>query len=181
MRGLLSLLGIGRATLTDDCGEVQLVQVTEGARGTGGTARVTDKVARVTEYGFVSSLPDGAEVIVIRRDGERAKPLVIATQHRASRPTGLDAGDVWLYDQRGRAVKLTADGIEIDGAGGTVTVTNADKVRCECDVETTGDVVARCDGQRVSLTGLHDTYNQHKHPPTAGAGTWGAGPPAPQA
>jgi hypothetical protein len=58
---------------------------------------------------------------------------------------------------------LTADGITIDAAGGLVTVTNASKVRCTCDIETTGDVRCRADGQVVSLGDLHDAYNAHKH------------------
>jgi hypothetical protein len=62
-----------------------------------------------------------------------------------------------------------------------VTVTNASKVRCTCDIETTGDVVARADGKAVSLGALHDTFNLHNHPPVAAGGSWGSGPPKPQA
>lgn len=181
MARILNLIGIGKATLVDDSGEVAKIQVTEGARGSGGSDRVTDNVPRVGEYGFASALPANSEVLVIRRNGDRGNGIVIATQHRASRPTNMPVGDVWLYDLRGRAVKLTVDGIELDAAGGEVLVTNAAKVRCACDIETTGDVVARADGSKVSLTALHDAYNMHKHPPAAGGGTWGSGPPVPLA
>ena len=174
---LLSLIGIGQATLTDDSGTVQMLQVTEGELGSGGTTRVTDKVPRIAEYGFASALPDDAEVVVIRRSGERANSIVIGTQHRASRPTNMPAGDVWIYDLRGHAVKFTDDGVVIDGAGDIVTVTNASKVRCECDIETTGDIVSRADGDRVSLNALRDAYDLHDHPPIAGTTTWGSGPP----
>lgn len=177
MARLFSLFGVGRATLVDDSKPVQRIQVTEGAKGQGGSDRITDQVPRMSEYGFTSALPDDAEVLVIRRNGERANGIVIATQHRASRPTDLEAGDVAIYDVRGRVIKLTSDGVIVDGADGLVTVKNATKVRCECDVETTGDLISRADGQRVSLNALHDAYNLHDHPPVAGGGQWGSGPP----
>ncbi len=101
---LLGLIGIGCATLTDDSGERQLVQMTEGHVGVGGTERVTDKVPRVTEFGFSSVLPDDSEIVVIRRNGERSNSIAIASQHRASRPTGLEPGDTAIYDVRGRII-----------------------------------------------------------------------------
>ncbi|MDH4745817.1 phage baseplate assembly protein [Sphingomonas sp. CBMAI 2297] len=177
MARLLALVGVGRATLTDDSKEVQLVQLTEGFVGTGGANRITDKVPRVMEFGFTSTLPEGSEIVVIRGNGERSRSIAIASQHRDSRPTDLKAGDTAIYDVRGRIMKLTADGIEIDAAGGPVTIKNASKVRCECDVETTGDVISRADGTKVSLNKLYDAYNAHTHPPAAKGGQWGSGPP----
>lgn len=174
---ILNLIGIGRATLSDDSQEQQFVQLTERFLGNGGTERVTDKVPRVTEFGFTSVLPEGSEIVVIRRNGERAHSIAIASQHRASRPKGLKPGDTAIYDVRGRIIRLTADGIEIDAAGGPVTVKRASKIRCECDVETTGDIVSRADGTRVSLNKLYDAYNAHTHPPAAKGGQWGSGPP----
>ncbi|WP_242183075.1 phage baseplate assembly protein [Sphingomonas sp. CARO-RG-8B-R24-01] len=177
MDRILNFIGIGRASLVDDSQDVQTVQLTEGAAGNGSAPRVTDGVQRVTEFGFTSVPPDGTEVIVIRRNGDRGNSIAIATSHRASRPRDLAKGDVAIYDSRGRIIKLTADGIEIHAAGSTVKVTDAAKVRCECDVETTGDIVSRADGQRVSLNALHDAYNLHDHPPIAGSTSWGTGPP----
>jgi len=181
MRGLLNLLGIGRVTVVDDAGDLQLLQVTEGAIGTGRGDRVTDQVRRVTEFGFSSSPPLGAEVVVIRRNGERAQSIAIATSHRPSRPRDLSPGDVVVYDVRGRMIRLTEEGIEVEAAGGPVTIRDAAKVRCECDVETTGDVTARVDGKRVSLAKLYDAYQFHSHPPVTAGASWGSGPPVPKA
>lgn len=177
MRFLANLLGIGKATRTDDSSEVQAVQVTVGSVGMSDRDRVSEDVPRLTEYGFTSLLPDDAEVLVIRRNGERQSGTIIATQHRASRPTGLLKGEVWHYDMWGHAVKFTKTGVVIDGAGDVVTVTNASKIRAECDIETTGDIISRADGVRVSLNELRDAYDVHDHPPIAGTTTWGSGPP----
>lgn len=160
---LRDLIGIGRATLVDDGGEMQFVQVTEGAAGTGGDQRVSDKVRRVSEFGFASVPPIGSEVLVLRRLASRALSIVIGTSHRASRPTGLQPGDAGIYDVRGAKLMLTDGVVTLDAAGGEVLVTNASKVRCDCDIETTGDVRCRVNGQAVSLGALHDAYNAHKH------------------
>ena len=174
---ILNLLGIGRSSLIDDSGDVQLIQVTEGAIGSGGSDRVTDKVMRAGEFGLASVPPNGSEVVILRRNARRGQPIIIATGHRASRPTGLRPGDSGIYDVRGAHILLTEDGIEIDAQGQQVTVVNASRVRCECDIETTGDVISRCDGQQVSLNALRDAYDEHDHPPVAGSTSWGTGPP----
>lgn len=152
---LFNLIGIGRITLNDDDGDLQLVQVTEGAEGEGFSDRVLDKVPRLTEFGFTSVAPDGAVCLVIRRFGERLKSIVVATSHPASRPKGLQPGDVCVYDVRGATVKFTSSGIVVDGAGQTVQVIG--------DLHVTGDVVSRSGGASVSLNTVHDKYNAHKH------------------
>jgi len=161
---LKDLVGIGRVTLTDDSGDVQQLQITEGAAGQGFADRVTDKVRRVAEFGFASVPPLGSEALLLRRMGQRALSLVIGTSHRPSRPKGLKPGDTVLYDMRGAKVQLTADGLLIDCAGLPAVVRNATKLRVEVEViECTGDVVGRADGTRVSLNDLHDAYAKHKH------------------
>lgn len=172
MSQILNLIGIGRATVVDDSGDVQLLQVTEGAGGTGGSDLVTDKVPRVAEFGFVSSPPLGSVVTMLRRGGERARSFVIGSSHSPSRPRDLKPGDSGIYDVRGAKVMLTADGLVIDCAGlpatienaTTITVKASEKVRIEAPLtECTGDVVSRADGTRVSLNDLRDAYAAHKH------------------
>jgi phage baseplate assembly protein V len=178
---LLNLIGIGRVTLADDDGDVQLLQLTERAEGGDIGDRIIEKVRRACEFGFSSVPPLESDAVVVRMGGLRTQSIVVATGHKDSRPRGLKPGDVVIYDVRGRMVRLTEDGIEIDAAGGEITVTNASKIRADCDIETTGDVISRADGQSVSLNALHDAYNQHAHPPVAGGTTWGVGPPNLQA
>lgn len=178
---LLNVITLGRITLTDDAGELQRVQVIRRAQGSGGADAITDDVPRAAEFGFTSVAPEDADAVLIHLAGRAGNGIVIATSHKPSRPRELKKGDTAIYDARGRTVRLTDAGIEIDAKGGEVLVSNASKVRCTCDVETTGDIVSRADGDRVSLNKLHDTFNLHNHPPVAGAGTWGSGPPKPQA
>lgn len=169
---LANLIGIGRTTRIDDSGELQLHQVTEGAVGNGFADRVTDDVRRVSEFGFASVPPIGAEVLVLRRLSQRVLSLVIGTSHRPSRPRGLQPGDAGLYDVRGAKVMLTANGLAIDCARlpvvltntTDVTVTASGKVRIEAStLEVTGDVISRADGAHVSLNALRDAYAAHKH------------------
>jgi phage baseplate assembly protein V len=163
-RWAANYLGIGHATVVDDTGELQLLQVTERAKGRGFADRVTDKIRRVAEYGFSSVPPADTEVLVLRRGGDRAQPIVVGTSHRPSRKKNLQPGDVALYRDGGAFVLLAADRIEIDAAGHDVVVRNASKVRLETDLlEVTGDVVSRADGARVSLNAVRDAYHDHKH------------------
>lgn len=161
---LANLIGLGRISMVDDSAELQRVQITEGAVGTGMTDRITNDVIRVTDFGFASSPPLDAEAVLVRRTGDRAQSIVIATSHRPSRPKGLQPGDSGIYDVRGAKVMLTAQGIEIDAKGKAVTIRNASKVRVEAELlEVTGDVVSRANGTEVSLNGLADAYSKHKH------------------
>ncbi|QSR16075.1 phage baseplate assembly protein V [Novosphingobium sp. KA1] len=179
---LANLMGIGRATTIDDSGELQLLQVTEGAAGSGFAARVTDKVRRVTEFGFGSVPPIDSEVVMIRRGGDRSCSLVMGTSHRPSRPRDLKPGDTVIYDVRGAKVLLSAEGMEIDAAGLEVTVKNATKATIDVpdvyltgnlhvagDIDTEGNFAAAgtitglTDGASIELGALRDAYNDHGH------------------
>ena len=172
MSQILNLIGIGRATVVDDSGDVQLLQVTEGATGVGGQDLVTDKVPRVAEFGFASVPPLGSVVTMLRRGGERARSFVIGSSHSPSRPRDLKPGDSGIYDVRGAKVMLTADGLVIDCAGLPTVIENASSITLKAEtrvrietpiVECTGDIVSRVDGTQVSLNDLFDAYNAHKH------------------
>lgn len=161
---LTNLIGVGQVTSIDDSKEAQQLQVTERAEGSGFADRPIDDVTRVTEFGFASVPPLGAEALMIRRNGDRSQSLVIATNHRPSRARDLKPGDAGIYDVRGAKVMLTEDGLVIDCAGLPAVIRNATTVRIEADtLEVTGDVVSRADGTPVSLNDLRDAYAAHKH------------------
>lgn len=175
-RALQNLLGIGRATTIDDSNEVQTMQVTEGAAGSGFADRVIDKVKRVTEFGFSSAPPIDAEVVMFRRGGDRSCSMVIGTSHRPSRPRGLQPGDTVLYDVRGAVVKLTAGGLLIDAAGLPVVIQNASEVTIDAPtvhltgnlvvdgtIAAAGTVTGLSEGSEVEIGALRDAYNAHKH------------------
>jgi phage baseplate assembly protein V len=139
MERIWDLFGVGSATLVDDTGDMQRIQVTERASGRGIGDRIMDRVRRVTEFGFTSVPPLDSEVLVARRAGERSQSMVIGTSHRASRPRGLKPGDSALYDVRGATVQLTADGLLIDCAGLPAVVCNATTIRLEASGTVTID------------------------------------------
>lgn len=164
MRWLTNLIAGGRVTLTDDTGDLQKLQITEGAIGTGMEDRIVDGVRRLAEFGFASVPPLDSEVVMIRQGGDRGQSIVIATNHRASRMKNLKPGDAAIHDVRGARVILTEAGIEISCAGLPLVIKQASKVRIEADLlEVTGDIVSRADGTKVSLNALRDAYAAHKH------------------
>lgn len=169
-RALQNLLGVGRATTVDDTGELQTMQVTEGAAGTGFAARVIDKVRRITEFGFTSVPPIDAEVVMFRRGGDRSCSIVVGTSHRPSRPRDLMPGDTAVYDVRGAILKFTDSGPILDCAGLELIIRNASKITLDCpDVEMTGNLLVT--GTITGLNGaapveigaLRDAYNAHHH------------------
>lgn len=169
---LYHLLAHGRVTLTDDAGPVQLAQADFGPKGPNGSLRIFDKLPSIGRFGFTSRPPRTSEVLALFFEGDPSKGVVIGHNHQPSRLKNLGEGDAALYDVRGAYLWLTPTGLVIDAAGSHVRIQNADtvtvvatsKVRVEAPkIECTGDVVSRADGAPVSLNGLHDAYNAHKH------------------
>lgn len=178
------LIGFGRASLIDDDGDMQLVQVTEGAAGNGFADRVIDRVRRVAEFGFASVPPLGSEVMMLRRGADRSQSVVVGTSHRPSRPRGMKPGDAGIYDVRGAKVILTENGLVIDCAGlpaivqncPTITLKATEKVVIDAPetdltgdvtiggaVSAVGEITARTGGTSTALGALRDAYALHKH------------------
>ena len=86
---------------------------------------------RFQDYGITSHPHPGAEAVVVCAGGLRSHAIAIRVDDRAYRLTGLQQGEVALYDDLGNVVKLGRDGIEITGAA-QVKVT-APKVIVESD------------------------------------------------
>jgi phage baseplate assembly protein V len=151
IRDLMRMLGFGRVTKTDDAGELQYLQITQGALGTGFKDRVMDKVPRVSEFGFISVPPLESEVVLLHRGGDRSQSLVIGTSHRPSRLRNLKPGDSGIHDVRGAKVLLTENGLEADCKGKPARIVAT-------------DLVLVVGGVEISLKAIHDAYNAHKHP-----------------
>lgn len=162
MRALWNLIGIGSVTQVDDSDELQTMQVTERAQG-GLQDWITDKVRRVGSFGFASVPPLGSEALLLRRNGERSRSMVIGTSHRPSRPKNLQPGDSEIYDVRGAKLSFTANGLLIDCAGLAAVIQNFSTLTVNGDIHVTGDVISRSGGAAVSLNTLHDDYNSHVH------------------
>jgi phage baseplate assembly protein V len=167
---VLHMIRSGRITVVDDTGPVQRVQVDQGALGPDDARSIVDKVPFLGIFGFSSSPPIQSDVVVLRLGGTRSLTVAIGTNHQPSRLKGLGPGDSAQYDVRGAYIRLTAAGIIIDGAGLPMTIRNVGTMTLEGELHVTGDVVARSAGTAVSLNGLHDAYDAHKHTGvTAGA------------
>jgi phage baseplate assembly protein V len=169
-----NIVGAGRVTAADDSGQVQQLQVTEAASGSGFIDRVLDKVTRIFEFGFTSVPPLGSEVLTLRRRGDRTLTLVIGTSHRPSRPTGLQPGDSAQYDARGAIIKLTAAGLTIDCAGLACVIQNASSVHIKGDLIVDGEITGLNASSALALSTVRTKFDAHGHTGVStGGGTSG--------
>lgn len=111
--------------LVDDGTKAQTVQIDllEG--------ETQDGVERYQDYGFTSVPLPGAEAVAVAVGGLRSHMIVIKVEDRRYRLTGLEAGEVALFDDQGQMVKLARDRIEIVSA--TEVKVAAPKVIVESD------------------------------------------------
>lgn len=100
-----------------------------------------DGVERLQNYGFTSVPKPGAEAVVGCMGGLRSHAIVLAVEDRRFRLTGLQEGEVAIYDDLGNVVKLGRDRIEITAIAELKIIAPVTKI--EGDVEVTGgDVTA---------------------------------------
>lgn len=135
--------------LVNDATKCQALQVTMMA------GQTPDDVERPQTYGNTSVPHPGAEGIALAVGGSTGHTVVICVDDRRYRLTGLQAGEVALYDDLGHKVYLTRDGIVIDGAGQDIRLTNAPTVRVETNLHVTGAITAvgNVTGAGISLQG----------------------------
>lgn len=72
-----------------------------------------DAVERYQDYGITSVPHPGAEAIAVSVGGLRSHAIVIKVEDRRYRLTGLEQGEVALFDDLGQLVKLGRERIEI--------------------------------------------------------------------
>ncbi len=106
---------VGRAVVksADDSKKVQELQVSllEG--------EVRDEVEHLQGYGFTSVPLEGAEAVVIFVGGRRDHGFCVGTDDRRHRPTGLQPGEVAVYNNAGAKIVIKASGdIEATPAAG---------------------------------------------------------------
>ena len=116
---VLGMLGLGSvSTPADDSGPSQTHQI--GFPGNKATGRQPiDPIAALYQYGVHSNPHPGADALVLFINGDRTRPIVIATGDRRYRLTGLATGEIALADDLGQKVHLTRDGIKIVAGAGT--------------------------------------------------------------
>lgn len=115
-------------------------------------------------YGLTTNPPKGFMFVAVPVGGKTAHSVIIATEHGTYRLKNLAPGETAIYDDQGQKVHIKRDGIEINGAGKQVTITNTPKVRMETDIlEVTGEVKDQCDDTGQTMSGMRDIYNTHTH------------------
>jgi phage gp45-like len=72
-----------------------------------------DNVERMQNYGFTSVPQSGADAAVVFLGGNRSQGIIIAVDDRRYRLTGLEAGEVAVYDDLGNKIELKRDRIKI--------------------------------------------------------------------
>lgn len=125
----------GRMALVDDSKKLQQVQVELLAD------EVKDNVERFQQYGFTSVPLTGAEVVCVFLGGGRDHGIAFTIDDRRYRLTGLDNGDVALYNDTGakivigrdQQITVTCDTLVFDAShvelkGDTVTISASDSI-----------------------------------------------------
>lgn len=115
-RAMRSMVLRGVISLVNDAAALQRVQVQMRAMPQPGGSvgsELGDNLEVMGHYGFTSVPLSGAEAAILSVMGVKAHGLVVATDDRRYRPTGLKPGEVMLYDHLGNSVKLGTDEITI--------------------------------------------------------------------
>lgn len=179
-RRALNTVGRGRIKLVDDAKNVQFFQVVFNE-----ALETQDNLPSVAHYGFTSNPPDDSDAIGIFVGGDRTNGVIIATNHQASRLKNLQRGEVAIFHQDGRFIKLGKDGTIVEGGNKPLDVNNvtvatikaSTKIRMETPLlEVTGQITAGgniTDAVR-SMAADRAKYNAHTHPGvTAGGASTG--------
>lgn len=127
-----------------------------------------DGVERVQEYGLETNQPldPSAETVTLSVGGNRELTIIIATQTREHRPTGLEPGEVQLYTKFGQKIYLKADGSIVIDAGSNAVNINGGAITLKgssVDLKDAG-------GQPVMLETIISKFNAHTHLYSPGPG-----------
>ncbi|WP_067734499.1 phage baseplate assembly protein V [Novosphingobium naphthalenivorans] len=130
---------IGRAIvrLIDDTQQAQSLQIELLAD------EVQDGAERLQNYGFTSHPHPGAEAVGVFPAGLRSHGIVIAVEDRRYRLTGLEQGEVAMFDDLGNVIKLGRTAIEVTAVADITVTAAGDASLCvqgNADLQAGGDV-----------------------------------------
>lgn len=114
---------------------------------------------RFQSYGFTSVPHGGAEAVVAAVGGARAHLVALVVDDRRFRLSGLQGGEVAIYDDLGQAVHLTREGIVVKGAGLPLAFVDCPVVTMDGDLEVAGDVR----DHTSTMQAMRGQYNGHNH------------------
>lgn len=126
-----------------------------------------DKLQRLQNYGFTSVPNTEAEGLLLSIGGNSNTSIIVVMDDSRYRITGLESGDVAIYDNKGQIIKLTKDGISIEteqDAGVTIkckkanieadeTLIKSDKATIEASEAVIKSDNIKLDGSQVQCTG----------------------------
>ena len=135
---------------------------------------IREPIEHFEPYGFTSEPHPGAEAIAVSLGGDRDHTLAVVVTDRRFRPTDLKDGEVCIFDDLGRKIFLSRDGIRIEGVSSPITLSttgsvtiDAPTIKCTGNLEVGGHIVAKGDikdkGGSYSMAGMRNTYNDHTH------------------
>lgn len=134
-------------------------------------------VSQMLRLGFRHKLIDGDALAVLqyrtdRLGRGRGRYAIIASNHQAYRHSGLNSGEVAVYNQWGLNIVLTENGILVNANGKDVEVNNATNITINASesilantplFQCTGDIVDNCNTNSSTLKALREAYNDHDH------------------
>ena len=133
-RRVMNMVARGVLATSDDERGMQNVQVSL-LRDEAKTA-----VERMQNYGFSSNAPADSEVLVVFVGGGRDHGVIVATDDRASRFTGLAAGEVAIYTNEGDSIVLKRGNI-VEVTTRTLIVNAEDAIEIEApEIRIKGDL-----------------------------------------
>ena len=110
---------------------------------------IRESVEHFEPYGFTSEPHVGAEAIGLALGGDRDQTLAVVVTDRRYRPTDLKDGEVCVFDDLGRKIYLSRDGIRVEGVSSPVLVNTSASVtvdapltKCTGNLEVGGNIVA---------------------------------------
>lgn len=103
---LRNLAGRAVVKLVADAKKLQLVQLEALEAIEDGDPEVVPDAEHHQAYGFSSVPHEGAEAILLFPNGDRGHPIAVAVSDRRYRPTGGQAGEVFLYTDEGDKIRM---------------------------------------------------------------------------
>ena len=111
-RRLAQMVLEGIVNTVDDSGVMQVMSVEVGS------GEPLEPVQRIQPHGITSNPEEGSEALVVLVGGNRDRPVAVVVGTGASRPTGLDAGEVAVYRNPSNMILFKANGeIEVTCEG----------------------------------------------------------------
>lgn len=140
-------LMVGRCVIlaTNDAKSLQELQISALAD------EELDRIERIQEYGFTSHAHAGAEGVIVCVGGNRNHALVIAVDDKRYRLTGLEMGEVAIYDDLGQKIVLKRTGIEIETKQDEGVKITAPKVQIFTDIATLQAKSTSIDSDKIEI------------------------------